>query len=134
MSNRLEHANIRVRNIDETIRFLMTAFPDFRVRSDQGTGDDRWVHVGSDETYLALNQDSHEAARSGPGLNHLGFAVEETESLRSRLDAAGYHEGYIPPKPHPHHRRTYYHDGNGQEWEFVEYSSEKPTERNDYSF
>ena len=52
---RLEHANLQVRDLDATIRFLQTAFPDFRVRGEgptlQGA---RWVHVGRDDVYLAL--------------------------------------------------------------------------------
>jgi hypothetical protein len=34
MATRLEHANISVRDIDGMIRFLQTAFPEFRVRGE----------------------------------------------------------------------------------------------------
>ena len=34
MTVRLEHANLFVRDIDATIRFLQTAFPEFRMRFD----------------------------------------------------------------------------------------------------
>ena len=57
MTLRLEHANLFVRDIDATIRFLQTAFPEFRMRFD---GMDprgfRWVHIGTDDTYIALTQ------------------------------------------------------------------------------
>ena len=39
MTVRLEHANIGVRDIDGMIRFLQTAFPEFRIRHD-ATGED----------------------------------------------------------------------------------------------
>ena len=78
MSVRLEHANVIVRDIDATIRFLRTAFPEFRIRFD-GTDPDgaRWVHVGTDATYVALTASSSEPQRRRapytglPGVNHL---------------------------------------------------------------
>ncbi len=63
MSIRLEHANLIVRDVDETIRFLRTAFPEFRVRGEGKTWHGvRWVHVGTDETYLALVEATHKPA------------------------------------------------------------------------
>ena len=57
MMERLEHANLCVHDIDAVVRFLMTAFPDFTIRKDAMDPDgSRWVHVGNDETYIALNQ------------------------------------------------------------------------------
>jgi hypothetical protein len=57
MNARLEHANLLVRDVDATIRFLQTAFPEFRMRFDarqlDGAG---WVHIGTDDTYIALAQ------------------------------------------------------------------------------
>lgn len=127
----LEHANLAVRNIDEAIRFLTTAFPEFRIRG-RGDVDGRpWVHVGTAETYLALNEVSREIDAQGP-LNHLGYVVEDVDALAGRLSAAGYHEGFVAPS-HPHRKRRYFHDADDLEWEFVEYLSEDPAERNDYS-
>jgi hypothetical protein len=43
---RLEHANLIVRDINGMIRFLQTAFPEFRVRGEGKSRDgSRWVHV-----------------------------------------------------------------------------------------
>ena len=57
MATRLEHANVCVRDLDAMIRFLETTFPEFHVRGE-GTSNDgtRWVHVGTNETYIALGQ------------------------------------------------------------------------------
>jgi hypothetical protein len=33
---------------------------------------------------------------------------------------------------HPHRRRVYFADREGNDWEFVEYASDRPEERNDY--
>src|ERR1700756_1521774 len=56
MAVRLEHANLTVRDIDGMIRFLQTAFPEFRLRGEGKNRDgSRWVHVGTDQTYVALS-------------------------------------------------------------------------------
>jgi hypothetical protein len=106
MSVRLEHANLAIRDVDGMIHFLQTAIPEFRIRRE---GKDshglRWVHVGTDETYVALNEASEEPAEQWvpydgkPGLNHLGYEVDDAE---------------------------------GNDWEFVQYLSDNPHERNDY--
>jgi len=37
------------------------------------------------------------------------------------------------PEPHPYRKRVYFSDRTGFEWEFVQYFSDEPKERNDYS-
>jgi catechol 2,3-dioxygenase-like lactoylglutathione lyase family enzyme len=137
MAARLDHANLIVRDIDETIRFLQTAFPDFRVRGG-GTGPTgaRWVHVGNDDTYLALNQATADAEpwtpyAGKPGLNHLGFAVDDADALQARLRAAGYKDSTVP-NSHPARRRVYFYDKEGNDWEFVEYLTDDLALRHDY--
>jgi catechol 2,3-dioxygenase-like lactoylglutathione lyase family enzyme len=139
MKIRLEHANLLVRDLAGMIRFVQTAFPDFRVRGEGSNGQGtRWVHVGNDETYLALNQASEPPAEpwvpygAKPGLNHLGFEVEDVEALHVRLEEAGYRDSTFP-NAHPHRRRVYFYDSEGNDWEFVEYHSDDPAERNDYA-
>jgi catechol 2,3-dioxygenase-like lactoylglutathione lyase family enzyme len=138
MATRLEHANLVVRDVDTMIDFLRVAFPDFRVRGGgPGFASTRWVHVGNDVTYVALNDATLEPAEAWvpyagrPGTNHLGFEVDDVEALRQRLVAAGYRESTVP-NAHPHRRRVYFHDAEGNDWEFVEYRSDDPAERNDY--
>jgi catechol 2,3-dioxygenase-like lactoylglutathione lyase family enzyme len=132
MINELEHAAIRVADIDKTIEFLTTALPNLRVRGGGGAGAMRWVHIGTDDTYIALTEDRRRMRMKGPGLTHLGFVVDDWEAVRRRLEAAGYAEGN-KDDGHPHRKRIYYIDANGLEWEFVEYFSDDPAERNDYS-
>ncbi len=127
----LEHANLNVRSIDDMSRFLATAFPEFRVRGSGVNNGTRWVHIGTDDTYIALNETDESDIGSGT-LNHLGFAVDDVDSLASRMKAAGYREGFVAP-PHPHRKRRYFHDADDLEWEFVEYLSSDPALRNDYS-
>ena len=53
------------------------------------------------------------------------------EALRKRMLAAGYEDSTVP-NDHPHRRRVYFYDSEGNDWEFVEYRSDDPAERNDY--
>jgi catechol 2,3-dioxygenase-like lactoylglutathione lyase family enzyme len=139
MSIRLEHANLIVEDMQEMVAFIRTAFPDFEVRAEgKNPFGVRWLHIGTDDTYLALNEASAEAAEKWvpyggkPGLNHLGYEVDDAEGIRARLSAAGYHDSTVPNE-HPHRRRVYFYDPEGNDWEFVEYSSDRPEERNDYA-
>ena len=139
MTVRLDHANLAVRDVDAMLRFLRTAFPEFRVRGEgKSWSGARWVHVGTDQVYLALQQATEAPAErwepySGrPGTNHLGFEVDDAEAVRARLRAGGYEDSTVP-NAHPHRRRVYFHDAEGNDWEFVQYLSADPAERNDYS-
>ena len=138
MSVRLEHANLFVRDIDATIRFLQAAFPEFRLRFD---GMDprgfRWVHVGTEETYIALIQSTVEPEQGVepigvPGVNHLAYEVDDVDGLHERLSVAGYKDSTFP-NHHPYRKRVYFHDPDGNEWEFVQYLSDDPLKRHDYT-
>jgi catechol 2,3-dioxygenase-like lactoylglutathione lyase family enzyme len=137
MTVRLEHANLLVRDLDETMRFLRAALPEFRIRHEGRVAGRRWLHYGDDAGYLALAEASAEPAEAWvpytgkPGLNHLGFEVDDAEAVRSRLHAAGYEDSTFP-NAHPHRKRVYFHDRDGNDWEFVEYLTDDPAERNDY--
>lgn len=138
MTIRIEHANLAVRDVDEMIRFLTTAFPEFAVRREGKTWQGwRWVHLGTAETYIAINEAPEEPAEAWvpyvgrPGLNHLGYEVDDAEGLRRRLTQAGYRDSTVP-NDHPWRKRVYFHDAEGNDWEFVEYRSDDPAKRNDY--
>ena len=137
MTVRIEHANMIVRDIDATVKFLQTAFPEFRVRKEGDSDNDRWLHIGTDDTYVALSQAKHEPAEqwypySGkPGVNHLGYEVDDADALRERMRAAGYKDSTVPNN-HPYRKRVYFKDPDGNDWEFVQYFSKNPAERNDY--
>jgi catechol 2,3-dioxygenase-like lactoylglutathione lyase family enzyme len=135
MTVRLEHANLSVQDIDAMIRFLRAAFPEFRIRRDATEANGvRWVHLGTDDTYIALSQAKvpRGMTQKGALLNHLGYEVADVEMLRSRLRAAGYQENTAAPNAHRYRKRLYFYDPEGNEWEFVQYLSDDPAKRNDY--
>lgn len=138
MKSRLEHANLSVRDIEATVRFLRTALPDFAIRYDSGAADgDRWVHIGTEDSYIALSDATAEPAErwlpytGKPGVNHLAFEVDDVEALRARMARAGYRDTTIE-NSHPHRRRVYIADPDGNDWEFVQYLSVDSRDRNDY--
>ena len=91
----LEHLNITSTDVDETIRFLLTAMPEFSVRGEGGGEKaQRWVHVGTEESYLCV--EDRGATERGPhkpyvhpGMNHMGFVVSDAGALAERLIEAG---------------------------------------------
>ena len=133
----LEHLNLTVLDVDRTLRFLQVAMPQWEVRG-QGTGEKckRWMHVGTGETYLALEDRGAEAAGPHqpyvhPGMNHIGVVVDDVEAVANRLSAAGYRSGESAME-HPYRKRIYFFDDDGNEFEFIEYLSSESAERNDY--
>lgn len=96
------------------------------------------MHIGTEDTYVALSQASLEPKQqwrpySGvPGVNHLGCEVDDVEALRARLRSAGYKDSTVP-NSHPYRKRVYFYDPDGNDWEFVQYLSDDPAKRNDYS-
>jgi len=52
MECQLEHVNLRVKDIDKTLKFITTAMPNFHARGGERHEDGRWrwVHIGTDST------------------------------------------------------------------------------------
>jgi len=136
---RLEHVNLVVKELEPTLDFLLTAFPEWRVR---GRGDGiwgdttrHWVHVGDDDYYITLNDNAEGENRdlSGiqPGVAHMGFVVDDLEGIVSRLAEKGFNIDILG-REHPYRRTVYYNDPAGFQFEFLQYSSDKPEEKNMY--
>lgn len=138
MTIKMEHANLHVRHFEESVRFLQAAFPEFRVRSESVRDGLRWMHIGTDDTYIALNETTVDSVNTKqpydkkPGVNHLGYEVDDVDALQKRLTAAGFKDSTYPNN-HPHRKRVYFYDADGNDWEFVQYFTADPAQRNDYN-
>lgn len=123
---RLEHTNLTVGDADAFAEILCTLF-DWRIRWS-GTvmgGAGRSVHVGGDDSYLALYQPATKPTGGGDsyailgGLNHLGVVVADLATTEARVVAAGFvpkdHADYAPG------RRFYFDGPEGLEIEVVAY-------------
>jgi len=133
----LEHVNITVQNLDNATRFFQTAFPDFKLRGGGMSDGKKWIHLGNDVTYIALNASveeqevHHEKDYIKNGINHVGFVVEDVETIANRLLAAGFERDY-PKQIEKYRIRDYFADADGNEFEFVQYLTDKLSERNSF--
>lgn len=132
----LEHANITVNDLQEAIKFFQTAFPHFKVR---GGGNEfrEWVHLGDEDTYIAINQAKQNSLTTDKnydkiGINHLGFVVQNVEEIANNLLKNGYKRDF-PKEVEQFRIRDYFADTDGNQYEFVQYLSEVPAERNNYN-
>ena len=135
----LEHANITVNNLENSVKFFQTAFPSFKIRGGGEDNGKEWIHLGDDSTYLALNShrdrkdtNQHEKDYDKNGFNHIGFVVGDVESLAERLLAAGFERDY-PKQVETFRIRDYFTDADGNEYEFVQYLSDDIAERNSFA-
>ena len=133
MKQILEHINVSVKSLSPTEAFLTAALPDFQRRGGGfAPGYGPWIHVGNEQFYVSLTEVPD--LPPGGNLSHAGFVVDDLEVLMERLSKAGYQPSLATAlNSHPWRRRIYYEDGNGLEWEFVEYLTEDLAQRNDYS-
>lgn len=133
---KLEHANISATDAEATTCFITTAFPDFRIRGEGLDAYGRpWRHVGNDDFYVAIQSVPTRLERTPygneTGLNHLGWEVDDVTALEARMRAAGYQPN-LKCDDHPARHRAYFHDPDGNDWEFVEYTTDDVRARNDY--
>lgn len=136
---RLEHLNLVVNDLGESLVFYKAAFPHWRVR---GGGESiwhgtprKWLHFGDDYHYLSLNDSGTGKARdlksNALGLAHFAYVVDNIDALVARLALVGFEVAIIGGHD-PFYKSRYFIDPNGFEVEFVEYLTDIPSERNQY--
>jgi len=133
----LEHLNLVVNNLDETIKFYQAIAPHWKIRS-QGEGNwygvpRRWVHFGDDFQFLSFNDSPTGANRdlksNTLGLSHFAFTTANIDAATKRLAAAGFNIEK-PLQEDKYRKNIYFLDPNGYEVELVQYLSDIPSERN----
>ena len=125
----LEHVNVTVSDPQKTATMMCDLF-DWKIRwqgpSMQGGNT---IHVGTDDTYLAVYAMNDHPKKSTPtyitqgGLNHIGIVVDDLEAIEERVVTAGFkttnHGDYEPG------RRFYFDDHDGIEFEIISYTPKK---------
>ena len=136
---KVEHVNLVVNDLTETLAFYQAAFPHWSVRG-QGQQDwygthRRWLHFGDDFNYLTFNDqgtgNNRDLSSSQLGLAHIGFETKNLDAIVQRLHQAGFSKQKSGVEGN-HRKNAYFIDPNGFEIEFVEYLSDLPQERNQY--
>ncbi len=133
----LEHVNLVVTNIKNSLKFYRAAFPHWVIRT-QGEGtwygkERRWLHFGDDTHYIALSDHGEGRIRQltghQVGLAHFAYVVKNLDALITRMINAGF-DVDKGDNSHPFRKNAYFIDPDGFEVEFVEYLSDLPNERN----
>lgn len=135
----LEHINLVVSDIEESLKFYRAAMPHWSIR---GGGDSEWygkprywLHFGDDYQYIALSDngvgENRELTGHQVGLAHFAFVTNNLDAVIERLTQAGYpiHKNGLADR---YRKNIYFLDPAGFEVEFVEYLSDIPSERNRY--
>ena len=118
----LEHANISVTDPERSASLL----EDLLGWKERWRGPSlkygRSIHVGSEETYLALYTGDHVAGEyeKGNPLNHLAFRVDDLDAAQAVVEKHGlepFNRGQYDPGP----ESFYFFDWDGIEFEIVRY-------------
>ncbi|QFI38477.1 VOC family protein [Moritella marina ATCC 15381] len=135
----LEHVNLIVRDIEETLIFYRAAFPHWSIRGgDKGewSGKPRnWIHFGDDYQYLAFGDngvgDNRDLAGHQVGLAHFAYVTDDIAGIINRLNDAGFAIAKDGMEDE-YRQNIYFLDPNGYEVEFVQYNTDIPNLRNRY--
>lgn len=136
MSSYLEHIQYVSRDLEKTTDFYCYVFGwKLRGRGTERAADRTydWVHIGTDDTYVAFRSPYDGAAYSEDlalRQTHIGIVIDDLPGTIARLDQIECE--YRPKGRHPHRYRMYVRDPDGNEIEIIHYRSENPDERNDY--
>ena len=122
---RLEHINMTVSDPKATAAWIERVFG-WKIRWEgAGMETGYTVHIGEEDTYVALftypdpAKPKDESYVTLGGFNHWAVVVDDLEEVERRAKAEGFHVGQ-------HHdyepgRRFYFHDADGIEVEVVQY-------------
>ena len=122
----LEHVNVTVSDPKATAALLINLF-DWKIRWEgPGMTTGYTVHVGTDESYVALFSFGDPKDITGDhfhlkgALNHIGIMVDDLAATEARVKSEGYethsHADYEPGQ------RFYFNDEDGVEYEVVSYA------------
>ncbi|MEQ8602606.1 MAG: VOC family protein [Marivibrio sp.] len=136
MTAYLEHIQYVSPDLDRMVEFYCSVFG-WRLRgrgveqaADRSYG---WVHIGTDESYVAFRT-PYDGARYSEDMaqrqTHFGVVVDDLDAVVARLKSRGF--SVRPKGRHPFRERVYTRDPDGNEIEIIRYLSDKPSERNDY--
>ena len=118
----IEHVNLTVTDIDRSAALFEKLLGWRRRWRGEAMNYGETIHVGEDQSYLALYSDrcDHAGQVKGRPLNHVGLLVDDLDAAEKVVVAHGLepfgHDDYEPG------RRFYFFDWDGIEFEVVSYA------------
>ena len=123
----LEHVNVTVSDLDASAAMLCELF-EWKIRwiGDSIHGG-RSAHVGGEASYIAIytpptpprSAEGRENYFQANGLNHIAVTVDDLDAVADRVRKAGFEpHSFADYEPG---RRFYFIDGDGIEYEIVNY-------------
>ena len=125
---RIEHLNLSVSDLEASLAFygeLLGWGVRWRGQAQGAAGPVEAAHLGDEACYLALFQaeaaadEGPDSRYSQPGVNHVGFVVDDLDQTLARLSKLGP-KVHFQPEYDPG-RRAYFFDADGIEVELIEY-------------
>ena len=118
----IEHVNLTVTDIERSAALFEKLLGWRRRWRGEAMNYGETIHVGEDQSYLALYSDrrDHAGQVKGRPLNHVGLLVDDLDAAERVVVAHGLepfgHDAYEPG------RRFYFFDWDGIEFEVVSYA------------
>ncbi|MBD3297653.1 MAG: VOC family protein [candidate division Zixibacteria bacterium] len=118
----IDHINMRVRNLNESIDFYARLFG-FEMKEDRRGDQEPWAIIGlKDVAYLCLYEHpGKDIPREGLTINHFGLVLADFDEALAKLKEYGVPILYGGPVDWPKSRSIYITDPNGHEIELAEY-------------
>lgn len=120
---RIEHINKVCQNLETTLQFYQTLFPDWFIRAHGKSDDLSWIHFGDRQFYISLYE-RRDASKLIPlntgNIDHIGLVIEDGEKMMALLEANGI-EYFVEDAPETKYR-IYVQDPDSTFLELVAYS------------
>ena len=74
---RIEHINKVCQNLETTLQFYQTLFPDWFIRAREESSDLSWIHFGDRQFYMSLYErpaSSQSIPLNTGNIDHVGFS------------------------------------------------------------
>ncbi len=129
-TGRIEHVNLTVSDIERSAALFEHLLGWHQRWRGAAQGGGETIHVGEQNTYLALYTDrqDHPGQVKGVPLNHVGLVVDDLAAAEAVVIAHGltpFGHGDYAPGP-----RFYFFDWDGIEFELVSYAQNRGTDQN----
>jgi catechol 2,3-dioxygenase-like lactoylglutathione lyase family enzyme len=119
---RIEHVNKSCQNLEATLRFYQTLFPDWSIRAQAQSSGFSWLHFGNNQFYMSLYERSNPSepiSLDTGNIDHIGFVIEDGKKMIELLEANGL-EYVLDDAPETKYR-IYVKDPDSTHLELVEY-------------